>query len=282
MLAYASPSEVLKSLLAPGLTLDSYGDFGFLAIALVETKALRLAFLPKAMGLNFFLAGYRIFTRYQTPSGRTLRVLRILRSDTDRRSMKLFGNLLTHYGYERSRCEVSRSETTFAVKVHTPRAKADLELEADVSAEASSPPPGSPFQDLCEARKFAGPLPFTFDYERQTHSIIRVEGFRQDWRPRPVAVTVRQNTFLEQEPFRSAGAVLANAFYLKNIPYRMEAWHQGRSAVTAMNSDGRFGGVAKDRQIQHPLLHRECPGRGFRACCWSRFSSGLCGSKRLP
>jgi hypothetical protein len=97
-------------------------------------------------------------------------------------------------------------------------------VEADLSAEAVSPPPGSPFADLREARKFAGPLPFTFDYERQTHSMIRVEGVRQEWKPRPVAVTVHRNTFLEQDRFRSAGAVLANAFYLENVPY---AWKSG-------------------------------------------------------
>jgi hypothetical protein len=224
VLAYALPAEVLKPLLAPGLKLDTYGEFGFLAIALVETRALRPAFLPEALGLNFFLAGYRIFTRYQTPSGRTLRGLRILRSDTDRRSMELFGNLLTHYGYERSRCEVSRSEATYAVKVRTPKGTADLHVEADLSTEALLPPQGSPFPDLREARKFAGPLPFTFDYERQTNSVIRVEGVRQEWKPKPVTVAVYRNTFLEQERFRSAGAVLANAFYLENVPY---AWRPG-------------------------------------------------------
>ena len=138
VLAYALPSKVLEPLLAPGLKLDTYGDLGFLAIALVETRDLRPAFLPAGLGMDFFLAGYRIFTRYQTPSGRTLRGLRILRSDTDRRSMEVFGNLLTHYGYERSRCKVSRSETTYGVEVCTVKGTADLEVHADISAEALS------------------------------------------------------------------------------------------------------------------------------------------------
>ena len=116
------------------------------------------------------------------------------------------------------------------MEVCTAKSTADLEVYADVSAEALSPPIGSPFPNLREARKFAGPLPFTFDYERQTHSIIRVEGVRQEWKPRPVAVTVQRNTFLEQERFRSAGAVLANAFYLENIPY---AWKPGIRDVLA-------------------------------------------------
>ncbi len=224
VLAYALPAEVLTPFLTPGLKLDTYGDLGFLAIALVETRALRPSFLPAGLGLDFFLAGYRIFTRYQTTSGRTLRGLRILRSDTDRESMRVFGNLLTHYGYEHSRCEVHRSGVTYTVEVNSPKGTADLHVEADLSTDAIAPPPGSPFQNLREARKFAGPLPFTFDYEPQTHSIIRVEGVRRDWKPRPVTVNVRRNTFFEQDAFRSAGAVLANAFYLENVPY---AWKPG-------------------------------------------------------
>jgi hypothetical protein len=219
VLAYALPEDVLKPLLTPGLELDTYHGFGFLAIAMVQTRRLRPAFLPPAFGLNFFLAGYRIFTRYRTPQGRTLRGLRILRSDTDRRSMQVFGNLLTHYAYELSRCRVLRTKNSFRAEIGTEHGDADLEVEANIATEPESPPPGSPFPDLREARKFAGPLPFTFDYEQQTHSIIRVEGVRQAWNPRPVSVQVQQNTFLEKEPFRSARPILANAFYLENVPY---------------------------------------------------------------
>jgi hypothetical protein len=57
-----------------------------------------------------------------------------------------------------------------------------------------------------------------------TNSVIRVEGVRQEWKPKPVTVTVHRNSFLEQDRFRSAGAVLANAFYLENVPYE---WKPG-------------------------------------------------------
>jgi Uncharacterized conserved protein (COG2071) len=224
VLAYALPAEILTPLLPPGLQLDTYGDYGFLAIALVETQGLRPAFLPSGLGVNFFLSGYRVFTRYQTSAGRNLRGLRILRSDTDSRFMQMFGNLLTHYGYERSQCRVRRNAGNYSIQVRTPNGCADLEVEADTSADAESPPAGSPFPNFTEARKFAGPLPFTFDYERQTHSIIRVQGVRQEWNPRPVSVKVHRNAFLEQEGFRGAGAVLANAFYLEDVPY---AWKPG-------------------------------------------------------
>lgn len=224
VLAYAIPASVLQPLLAPGLTLDTYNDVGFLAVALVETRNLRPAFLPAKLGTSFFLSGYRIFTRYQTPAGRTLRGLQILRSDTNRLSMQLLGNLLTHYRYEHSRCRVQRTEQKYEVEITTHNGRADLHVEADISNEATTLPDGSPFSDFREARKFAGPLPFTFYYEKPTHSIVRVEGVRQRWEPTPVSVKVHRNTFLEQETFRSSGAVLANAFYLENVPY---AWRPG-------------------------------------------------------
>ncbi|HVT98178.1 MAG TPA: DUF2071 domain-containing protein [Acidobacteriaceae bacterium] len=224
VLAYALPENVLQPFLTPGLELDTYRGFGFLAIAMVQTRELRPAFLPPGFGLNFFLTGYRIFTRYRTLGGRSLRGLRILRSDTDRRSMRTLGNLLTHYGYELSRCRVLQTENSYQVEICTPKGDADLKVVADLATEPQSPPPGSPFADMREARKFAGPLPFTFDYERQTHSVIRVEGVRQAWNPRPVSVEVQRNTFLEREPFRSAKPTLANAFYLENVPY---SWKPG-------------------------------------------------------
>jgi hypothetical protein len=224
VLAYAVPATVLRPLLPPGLILDTYGNFGFLAVALVETLDLRPAFVPARLGMSFFLSGYRIFARYQTTAGRTLRGLQILRSDTNRVSMQLMGNFLTHYHYEHSRCRVQRTEQKYEVQVTTPDGRADLHVEADISSQAVSLPDGSPFGDFKEARKFAGPLPFTFDYERQTHSMIRVEGVRKRWNPRPVAVTVHRNAFLEQDLFRSAGAVLSNAFFLEDVPY---SWRPG-------------------------------------------------------
>jgi hypothetical protein len=150
-------------------------------MALVQTRDLRPAFLPLGWGMDFFLSGYRIFARYRTRTGRTLRGLRILRSDTNRRSMQLFGNLLTHYRYERSVCRVERTERKYEIQVTTPDGGADLHVEADLASEPAALPEGSPFDNFREARRFAGPLPFTFDYERQTHAIIRVEGVRQRW-----------------------------------------------------------------------------------------------------
>jgi hypothetical protein len=95
---------------------------------------------------------------------------------------------------------------------------------ARIGTPAEQLPEGSPFSDLHQARLFAGPLPFTFDYEPETHSIVMIEGVREKWRPKPVGVEIFQTTFFDREPFRKARPILANAFHLNNIGY---SWRRG-------------------------------------------------------
>jgi hypothetical protein len=220
VLTYAFPGDLLQPLLPPGLLLDAYRGFGFLAIAMVQTERLRPSFLPAAAGKNFFLSGYRIFTRLA--SGVSLRGLRILRSDADSRWMVAAGNLLTHYRYRLCRASVTEQAGEVEIHIRTPRGEADLDVVARIGPTPAALPAGSPFANQKDARRFGGPLPYTFDYEPQTHSIVRIRGVRSHGKPQPVQGDVAQASFLQREPFRQAPPVLASAFYLSNVPYRWE------------------------------------------------------------
>ncbi|HEY1422139.1 MAG TPA: DUF2071 domain-containing protein [Candidatus Acidoferrum sp.] len=231
VLTYAVPDIALRPLLPRGLLLDMYETYGFLAIAMVQTRNMRPRFVPGRMGRDFFLTGYRIFTRYRTASGKTLRGLRILRSDTDSDFMVRWGNRLTHYDYRRSDVEYGVNERLLEIKIQTADGEADLHVRAHLADEPAPLPAGSPFPNLQIARKFAGPLPFTFDYEAETDSIVRIQGVRQVWAPKTTRVEVLQNTFLAKEPFASARPILASAFHLADVPYQ---WKRGvREAVSA-------------------------------------------------
>lgn len=224
VLTYALPAATLEALLPPGLTLDRYNDFGFLAIAMVKTSKMRPAFAPAIFGRDFFLTGYRIFTRYQTAAGRMLRGLRILRSDTDSETMVRWGNRLTHYAYRKAIVDCQCNQNVLTINIDTASGEADLHVRAHLADESAQLPHGSPFPDLRTALKFAGPLPFTFDYEQESSSIIRIQGVRKDWNPRSTRVEILKNSFIEKEPFLSARPVLASAFHLSNVPYR---WKRG-------------------------------------------------------
>jgi hypothetical protein len=214
-LTYAAAPDVLRPLLPPGLELDTFGGFGFVAIALVQTEALRPAGLPRAMGQDFLLAGYRVFTRF-----RNMRGLRILRSDTNRARMVIGGNLLTHYNYHRCDARLDVSGGCVHIAIQTPDGVGDLDLTADVTRRVL--PEGSPFESVREARRFAGPLPYTFDYEPETHAIIAINAVRTNWRPAPVAVDVRRVAFFDQPVFAGCRPVLAAAFHVGQVEYRWE------------------------------------------------------------
>ena len=221
-LTYALPAATLQRLLPPGLELDTAVGHGFVAVALVRTERLRPSGVPAALGQDFFLAGYRIFTRFHTPQGRRLRGLRILRSDADSGLMVAGGNLLTHYNYSRCDADVDATRDRLHVLVSSADGGGDLEVTADLTD--GSLPPGSPFASIREARRFAGPLPYTFDYESETHSIVAIEGRRTNWRPAPVAARVARIAFFDRPEFAACTPVLAAAFHVSGIDYR---WRRG-------------------------------------------------------
>jgi Uncharacterized conserved protein (COG2071) len=224
VLTFAYPEALLQTLLPPCLTVDSYEGNGFLAIALVQTEALRPAGFPAWMGRDFFLSGYRIFSRYRRTNGKVLRGLRILRSYTDKRSMVWSGNLFTRYQYRHCHVSCQRTMQTLNYAITTPKGDADVTVSARIDQAATAPPPGSPFPDLTVARRFAGPLPFTFGYEEAARTMVIVHGIREHWQPMPVHVDALRCSFLDQAPFNAAPLRLANAFFIENIPYQ---WKRG-------------------------------------------------------
>jgi hypothetical protein len=249
-LTYALPQHVLRPLIPPGLELETFNGYGLIAVALVQTRSLRPAGMPELMGQDFFLAGYRVFTTFQRPDGVRVRGLRILRSDANRARMVIGGNLLTHYNYHRCESSVDAWGGGIRVNVRSHDGCADLDVYADLTAPLL--PPESPFASVREARRFAGPLPFTFDYEPETHTMIAIHGRRTNWRPAPVAVKVGRLSFFDQAAFHGSEPILAAAFHLTAVNYRWERgvrWPlrppsrvptsrcgaAGRSAVEAMS-----------------------------------------------
>ncbi len=227
--SFAFPVEVLRPLVPEPLEVDSHEGFGFVTVALVWTKGLRPAALPAFLGQDFFLAGYRIFTRLRDENGRRLRGLKILRSETDKARMVVSGNLLTHYNYRRVILDASESR----VRTWLPDGRETLDLSYDLTAEPDAPPAGSPFADLRAARNFAGPMPFTFDAEGDGRFVV-IEGKRSEWTPRPVKILDWKVGLFDESPFRGVKPILANAFRVEGVPYR---WEMGRLITPGRERD---------------------------------------------
>lgn len=215
VLTFAYPIEVLKPLIPDHLDLSTYKDkYAFLAVAFVSTKHLRPKGVPKRLGKDFFLAGYRVFVEYKNQSGVKRRGLYILKSQTDKKLMMNSGNLLTYYNYEYLPLKLKLDDN-------------DYYISADkISVHASKLNPealltNSIFDNFKEARRFAGPMPYTFSFDSKKQQMIVVKGIRNQWDPQPVNILNYQIPYLDnlkEEP------ILANAFITENIDYE---WTKG-------------------------------------------------------
>jgi uncharacterized protein YqjF (DUF2071 family) len=220
VLTYAVLKEELTAFIPECLELDLFEDkWAFIAVAMVKTKKLRPKGFPSFMGHDFLLTGYRIFVRYTTSEGKSLRGLYILRSETDKKKMAFLGNVFTHYNYSTTDIDFSNSRSIITVQSD----KSDLDIKVNLENEDAVLPPSSPFHNWKEARRFAGPLPFTFTYNTATKKVLIIEGVRENWIPRPVEVMHSNVGFIKQ--FGLKEIVLANAFLLQNIPYY---WKKGK------------------------------------------------------
>jgi len=233
---FAVPKEQIGHLIPECLELDLFGDkWAFIAVAMVQTRSLRPKGFPKILGNDFFLIGYRVFVRFTNQEGKKRRGLYILKSETDRRKMAFLGNIFTHYNYtttdirqvrQNDTMEISSIRSDFKVRIASPGGDGsggDGSGGDSSGGDHISLPAGSPFTDWKEARKFAGPLPFTFTYNSIDKNVLIIEGVRENWKPAPVSVIEHNFSFINR--LQLDGARLANAFIIRDIPY---CWKKGK------------------------------------------------------
>lgn len=223
VLTFAVPKEQLQNVIPECLQLDIFQDkWAFVAVAMVQTKDLRPKGFPKFMGNDFFLIGYRVFVRYRTVAGKDLRGLYILKSETDKKKMEFMGNIFTHYKYTTT--DITQIEKDKAREISS--VNSNFRLLIDKAEEDISLPESSPFADWKEARRFAGPLPFTFTFNKETNEVLTIEGVRQNWTPKPIKVIDYDFKFLGA--LKLENPILANAFVIKNVPYY---WKKGKTEI---------------------------------------------------
>jgi len=224
---FAIPKQQIQHLIPECLDLDTFDDkWAFIAVAMVQTRSLRPKGFPKMIGNDFFLIGYRVFVRFTNQAGKNLRGLYILRSETDKKKMEFFGNIFTHYNYTTTDIQQKREDGTTEISSN----KSDFRIRIDNSRDENiSLPIGSPFADWKEARRFAGPLPFTFTWNPAEKEVLIIEGVRENWKPSPVKVIDYNFSFIDKMELKNVR--LANAFIIRNIPYywkkgKIEPWKQ--------------------------------------------------------
>jgi len=221
VLTFAIPKDEAERLIPECLEADTFEDkWAFVAVAMVQTKDLRPKGFPKIFGSDFFLIGYRVFVRFTDRTGKRSRGLYILGSATDKKRMEFFGNIFTHYNYTTT--DIDRREYDGMTEISSESSRFKIAFENSAGDHVRLPD-GSPFADWKQARRFAGPLPFTFTYDESEKTVLVIEGVRQDWKPLPVKVIDHHFSFVDDLGLSEVR--LANAFIVREVPYW---WKKGR------------------------------------------------------
>ena len=139
--------------------------------------------------------------------------------------MSFFGNIFTHYNYTTT--DIFYQNEGESLNIRSRKSGLDVTVNANDSNIAL--PKTSPFDTWKEARRFAGPLPFTFTYNEGKREVLIIEGVRQNWKPQPLHVLKAEVGFIQDTNFKNIN--LANAFIVSNIPYywkkgKVEQWKQ--------------------------------------------------------
>jgi hypothetical protein len=129
------------------------------------------------------------------------------------------GNIFTHYNY--STTDIDIAENSAGIVIQSKKSRLNIEL--DHSTADIPLPKASPFTDWKQARRYAGPLPFTFTYNEQTKEVLIIEGVRNNWTPKPIQVIKEQVGFIDELGVKDIR--LANAFVVSDIPY---FWKKGK------------------------------------------------------
>ncbi len=195
VLTFAVPKEQLQDLIPECLELDTFKEkFGFIAVAMVQTKNLRPKGFPKFLGNDFFLIGYRIFVRFINEKGKRLRGLFILKSETDKKKMEVLGNIFTKYSYTTT--DINQSKTNNIIEINSKKSKFNLTILN--TFEEIPLPENSPFENWKEARHFGSVhLPFTFSYTANDKKVLIIEGVMKNSTPNPLKVIDYNFEFLK-------------------------------------------------------------------------------------
>lgn len=137
--------------------------------------------------------------------------------------MQCLGNIFTHYNYSTTDIQVTHAGQQETITSN----RSNFKVSVSRKQEDLALPESSPFNSWKEARRFAGPLPFTFTCNDDEKSVLIIEGVRNNWKPEPVQILDYSFNFLDKSEFRSAK--LASAFEVRNIPYywkkgKLETW----------------------------------------------------------
>jgi hypothetical protein len=214
----------LRPLVPEVFDLDLYAGQAFVSLTASRLKDFGVAWLPRALRMNFYQATYRAHVTYTDFRGRTMRGCYFVRSETNSRVMSLTANLLPEF--RAHNCStypilMGRNGDHLVLTVDSgddPAGKVVLVL--DTARVLPGMPAGSVFPSVRAAYELLVDFYDAFSYHPDSGEVLILRIERGDWAIRVVEPVDCYFGFLSDGPFPPGAAALDSVFYFTNVPYR--------------------------------------------------------------
>lgn len=208
-----------------GLHPLTHQGFAFLNLVISRIRRMRPTGIPAVLGLTCWHIAYRVHVRADLASDKTIAGLYFLRSEVDRGSLVIPGNVLTDFRFNKASIRASVDGALFRLEIaETPDGIADAEVVIETAPDGEDEV-SSPFRTLDERESILKYAPFGLSIDRSGHELKVAEVQRDEgrWEERRVRVRTAEWEYLKRTI--PGEARLVRATQVMPIDYR---WRIGR------------------------------------------------------
>ena len=214
LFTYREPVDSVAPLVPEPLSLVTRDGFAFWNVVVCEIAAMRPAFVPRALGLRYRHAAYRLYVRQKANGAPPVEGLYFLRSDADSKLICKAGGLLTDFRFHHAQIAIAENDSRAKIEIDSRDAPAKVGIDLSAKPEL---PVGSPFGSLFEAKAVLKYKPYALAPDgRGGARVLRVRRDELAWRSKLV-IAEADFAFLH-----GRGAEPEITYQVEPIDYRWE------------------------------------------------------------
>lgn len=250
LLAYRTPSESVRGLLPAGLELVTRGPWAFWNVVVCEVEKMRLAGLPRCVGVSYRHVAYRLYVKAATANQGRMRGLYFVRSDADHTLVSRGGNVASDFRFHPATIALRENEgNTSAAITNTANGEADAFVQfSPGEAELAG---GSCFESLEEARAVLKYQPLGLSLSKNGRTLKLAEVFRNEAAWHESFMHVETSRFAFFERLGQTDLHLEMATQVAPIDYR---WRLGRREAMAVDHGLVIGSPASFQTRKPPSI----------------------------
>lgn len=184
LFTFREPLAEVADLVPAPLSPVTREGFAFWNVVVCEIADMRPKGSPRAFGLRYRHAAYRLYVRHKAEAQPPIEGLYFLRSDADSRLISSAGKWLSDFNFHHAAIDIEDRDSETRLAINSPDAAAEISIDRDTPPSLDS---GSPFGSLFEAKAALKYKPFALSPVGDNKArVLRVLRDEEAWRSKLV------------------------------------------------------------------------------------------------